>query len=130
MSALESAPGAHSACSAKLLVSKATKNDRERRNDAHADHRAFCRCRCVAGRNASWQRAIGVFISMVRDLTRLWWWLWWWNGLLLHELGAVQDHNVRHRRKLHRESILPRAIDTAAAPFIGEATPSPARPNG
>src|SRR5260221_7187083 len=68
---------------------------------------------------------------MVRDLLRRRWRLLrWCDVLLLHELGAVQDNNARHRRKLRREPILPCAIDTAAAPFVGEAAPSPARPNG
>ena len=50
------------------------------------------------------------------------------HDLLLHDLAAVHD-NTRHRRKLHREPVLPCASDTAAAPFVGEATPSPARPH-
>src|SRR5258708_29375226 len=66
---------------------------------------------------------------MVRNLPRRKW-LRWCHVLLLHELGAVQDNNVWHRRKLRREPILPCAIDTAAAPFGGEATPSPARLGG
>ena len=44
--------------------------------------------------------------------------------LLLHELGAVHGHNIRHRRPLHREPILPRAV---AVPRIGEAASAPAR---
>ena len=103
-------------------------DDRERSYDAHADHRAFNHCRCVAGQNANQQRAITVFISMV--LAR-----WHQHGLecpvlLLHEQGAVQDNNVWHRRPLHREPVLPWASDTAAAAIVGEATPSPARLRG
>ena len=64
---------------------------------------------------------------MVRDLTRRRQWLRWCHVLLLHELGAVQDIDVRHRRKLHRKPLLSRATDTAAAPFVGEAAPPPAR---
>src|SRR5215471_8392292 len=47
--------------------------------------------------------------------------------LLLHELGAVQDNNIRYRRHLRHEPVLPRATNTAAAPFVGEAAPAPAR---
>jgi hypothetical protein len=54
----------------------------------------------------------------------------WFHVLLLHEQGAVHDNNARHRRKLRREPILPCTIDTAAAPFGGEATPAPARLRG
>jgi hypothetical protein len=65
---------------------------------------------------------------MVRDLLRRrWWQLRWCHVLLLHELGAVQDNNVRHRRKLRRESILPYPTNTTAAPFICKAAPSPTR---
>src|SRR5258708_38786067 len=67
---------------------------------------------------------------MMRDLLRRWRHLRWCPVLLLHELGAVQDNNARHRRKLRREPILSCAIDTAPEPFIGKATPSPARQNG
>jgi hypothetical protein len=111
--------------SAKLIMSRASENDdRERNGDAHTDHRAFYHCRCVARRNASEQRAIALFLSMVRAR---------WPKelkcpvLLLHELGAVQDNNVRHRRHLRREPVLPRATNTVASPFVGEAAPAPAR---
>src|SRR5216684_637954 len=61
---------------------------------------------------------------MVRNLPRRKW-LRWCHVLLLHELGAVPDNNVRHRRKLRREPILPRASDTAAASRDREGAPSP-----
>jgi hypothetical protein len=38
-----------------------------RDSDALADHRAFCHCRCAVSRNANQQRAVAVFLSMVRD---------------------------------------------------------------
>jgi hypothetical protein len=114
-----------SAPSAKLIISEASENDdRERNGDAHTDHRAIYHCRYVAGRNANEQRAIALFLSMVRAR---------WPQelecpiLLLHELGAVQDNNVRHRRHLRREPVLPRATNTVAAPSVGEAAPAPAR---
>src|SRR5260370_9491053 len=111
-----------------VLICEASKNDdRERDSDAYVNPHAFCHCRCAAGRNANRRRAIAVFISLVRAR--------WHQGLkclvlLLHELGAVQDNNVGHRRHLRREPVLPCATQTAAAPFVGEATPSPARLRG
>jgi hypothetical protein len=105
---------------------KFSKNDdRERNYDAHVDYRAFCRYRCIAGRDAIEQRAITVFISMV---FARWHQLWLeCPVLLLHELGAVQDNNVRHRWKLHREPVLPWGSDTTPASRVGEAASSPAR---
>src|SRR6266446_4601007 len=97
------------------------------RYDAHADHRAFCRGRRLAGPNATWQCAIAIFLSMVlaRRQQRL-----ECPFLLLHKLGAVQGNNVRQRRELCSEPILPCTADTTAAPCSGEAASSPARPNG
>src|SRR5258706_11509582 len=99
---------------------------RESSYDARVDHRAFRSCHCVAGRNASQQGAIAVFISVVRDLLRRKR-RTWCHVLLLHELGAVQDNNARHRRKLRRQPVLPWASDTAPASRVGKTASSPAR---
>jgi len=105
-------------------------DDRERNNDADANHRAFCHCRRVARRDASRQRTIGLLLSMVRALWRRQLRGWRWRHvLLLHQLGPVQDDDVWHRRSLRRKPVLPWASDAAAAPFLGEATPSPAHLN-
>src|SRR5262249_27748434 len=82
---------------------------------------AFYHRRRAVGRNANQQRAISLFISVVLDQRR--------QGcgfldLLLCKPGAVHDH-TRHRGKLHREPVLPCAIDTIAARFVGQAPPSP-----
>src|SRR5262249_44761999 len=105
-------------------------DDRERDNDANAGHRAFCHYRCVAGENANWQRAIALFLSVVRDPERR---RQHWRRrhvMLLHKLGPMDDDAVRHRRKLRREPILPRATRAVVAPFGGEAAPSPAGARG
>jgi hypothetical protein len=54
----------------KLLLWASKNDDREKDNVTYPDRYAFCHRRCAIGRNADQQRAINVFISMVRDLTR------------------------------------------------------------
>ncbi len=44
-----------------------TNDDRERDHEACANYHASCHCRCLAGRNASWPRAIVLFIHGARS---------------------------------------------------------------
>jgi hypothetical protein len=46
------------------------------------------------------------------------------------KVGTVHDDNLAARWMLRRESILPSATDTAAAPSVIEATPSTVRLTG
>ena len=103
------------------------KENRERHNDAHVDHRALVIAAAVLGE------------TQVSNAQSPYSYPWC-------ALGGTKDSNALScyymSWELCRTTMFgiggncvespyyPRAIDTTAAPFIGEATPSPARPNG